>query len=101
MKIENAFKKYFDLVNNLPFEKVEFKIDEEYKKCMVSIYCKRITAILYNQRKSNYRSSISDVLFQMEDMFPYQFYFKEFVFTDTHPSMIPEEYFGKKGTLIV
>ncbi len=100
-KLDNAFKSYFDLINDLPYAKVEFKIDEKYKKCFVSIHCKRMTTILYNQRKSNYRNGISDVLFEMEDMFPYEFYFKEFVFTDPHPSMIPKEYFGKKETLIV
>jgi hypothetical protein len=92
MKLNRAFKEYFDLINDLPYDKVEFRIDEEYKKCFVRIYCKRLTAIDYNQRKSNYRNGISDVLFQMEDMFPYEFYFKEFVFTDSYPSIIPKEF---------
>jgi hypothetical protein len=103
MKLNRAFKEYFDLINDLPYDKVVFYISEskEDKKCMIEIHCKRVVSILYNQISYNYSSKIGDILNDMDYMFPYTFYFRKYVFTDPHPSMIPEEYFGKKETLIV
>jgi hypothetical protein len=106
-KLEKSFKAYFDLINQIPYDKIKFeirrsdeiytmngdKVDEDH--VYVTIHCRRVDLSQYNGWMRERPSSVlKGLLTEMEEMFPYKFYLREYVLIDKYSLIIPKKHFS-------